>query len=85
MHQLSRNSTEIVGRDCFPGLRVSTVRLEPEPARGWDEYETMIFHRLPNGQCADEIYCERYDTREDAEHGHRRLCKLVAAIQEAGQ
>jgi hypothetical protein len=66
-----------IGRDCFPGLRVSTVQLEA------GEYETMIFHRLPNGQCADEIYCERYASAEAAERGHKRLCKLVAAIQEA--
>jgi hypothetical protein len=78
MHALPRTSTEIIGRDCFPGLRVSTVRLE-------GEYETMIFHRLPNGQCVDEIYCERYPSRESAEHGHRRLCKLVRDIQEASQ
>jgi hypothetical protein len=65
---------------CFPGLRVSTVSLDY--AEG---YETMIFHRLPNGQCAEELYCERYATREAAERGHKRLCKLVADVQEAGQ
>jgi hypothetical protein len=68
----------IVGRDCFPGLRVSTVLLLEE-----DEYETMIFHRLPNGQLAEELYAQRYESRGQAERGHARLCKLVAAIQEA--
>jgi hypothetical protein len=69
----------VIGRDCFPGIRVSTVWLMQ------DGYETMIFHRLPNGQCAEEIYAERYETREEAERGHARLCKLVADIQEASQ
>lgn len=70
---------EQIGRDCFPGLRVSTVWLTD------GEYETIIFHRLPNGRIAEELYCERYASREDAERGHKRLCKLVADVQEAGQ
>lgn len=74
---LTNSTFEQIGRDCFPGIRVSTVWLQP------GEYETMIFHRLPNGQCAEELYCERYASREDAERGHKRLCKLVADIQEA--
>jgi hypothetical protein len=66
---------EQIGRDCFPGLRVSTVWLQP------GEYETIIFHRLPNGLCAEELYCERYATREAVRPRRPRTMTELEAIR----
>lgn len=63
--------------------RVSTVRL-PSIADLLDSfiganphikpYETMVF---PLDDWGD-LYCDRYDTREEAEAGHKRVCAALA-------
>jgi len=63
-----------VALDSYGHLVISTVFLTID--HGYDGaslwFETMVFHH------GDEVYCDRYETIEEAQEGHRNALSLYA-------
>jgi hypothetical protein len=62
-----------VGDDKVGDARVSTVFLSLNHGFGYEElwFETMIF----GGE--NDLFCERYSTYDQAEHGHKRIVEAL--------
>lgn len=61
-------------------ITVSTVFLGVDHSFGGGKpilFETMVF-----GSCAHDEACERYSTYEEAERGHRDMCRKVFGQEE---
>lgn len=72
----AKRTNRHVGDDSIGGIRISTVFLGLDHSFGDERpqwFETMIF-----GGLHDE-YCERYETWEEAEAGHKRAVEMVKA------
>lgn len=67
-----------VAYDYLDDKHISTVRLSIDHGFNgvplW--YETMIFPDREDG-CLNEIYCERYTYKEQAEEGHKKAIQWV--------
>jgi hypothetical protein len=78
LHRLLYHLT--LGRMCRPlrlKFRISTVFLELNHGFGERDlwYETMIFDDGSDIPFESD-YCWRYETKEEAEEGHRKIVKL---------
>ena len=60
---------------------ISTVHLHINHWWGWKLliFETMVFGDWTDENVGEELYCERYSTKEEAIAGHKRT---LLAIQE---
>lgn len=69
----------VINQEIVNGYLVSTVWLGNNHSYfgGLQIFETMIFEDKEDGNCALDMYQERYATLEGAKEGHKRACDFV--------